>query len=1774
MPLLVHDLDPVTSLDQLLRQRAERQPERVAFTYLTDGESHTTSQSYGEIDRRARAIAVTLRQHVGAGDRALIAYDSGLDFISAFFGCLYAGVIAVPVAPPRRRQGDRTRAIAAACQAAVLLASGSRRLPTNHSWDDALLRIDVGSCDLSLADAWHPAERPADGTAFLQFTSGSTAQPRGVVVTHANLLHNQASIRSGFATTGDSSVFGWLPLYHDMGLIGTVIHPIFMGIPCVLMSPTHFVERPIRWLRALSLYRSTISGGPNFAFDLCVRRTSPEDRRLLDLSHWKVAFNGAEPVRPDTLRSFASAFTGVGFRSEAFYPCYGLAEATLFVAGRGGGPAMARFDRQHLTRDIARPIDDDAQQSRELVAYDPRGAGHDIRVVAEDGSTVCASGEVGEIWVAGPSVANGYWDRPEETASTFRARLASQPNRWFLRTGDLGFISSGQLFVAGRAKDLIILRGRNLYPDDIERSVDDCHPLVRRRGAVAFSIDDNGREELVIVSEVERRYQDSVRDDITSAIRQVIAAEHEAQVRSVALVKFGEVPRTSSGKVQRRLCKSRFLDGTLNVLSRWTFPFSDDDEAPSLESLLTLHADQRRAKVLTLVQETIARLLGIPAAEVDLNISPPSLGVDSLMLVELKHRLEQSLDVRIANDTFAEDASLAAAVDRICELLPYPVAESHQMPAPNRDFALSSGQRALWVTEQIASDHAPDVLSRAVSVRGQLDATALLNALHALARRHSALRTTIRSQAGEPLQTIRDQESADVIFVDAASWGEQLLHGRVDEELTRPMRFEGGLLFRARLFRRSPDHHVLVIAVHHGIADYVSARIILTDLEELYAAARESRPDRLPPLTTSYADYVAQARQWLGSDAALAAWDFWRQELTGAPRSLELPADRVRPAVQTYRGDSCWCELDPDLADRLQKLARANGVTLFAVLGAAYFVFLHRHTGQSDILIGVPVANRGDPRWRNVVGYFVNLLPIRGDVSGDPSFVALLQRTAPRLASALAHQDLPFPTVVERLRPPRDLSRHPLVQCSMVLLSDRQNARPGLTALAAGAPNANVAFHDLSLSTFALARPSVEFDLSVMIAEASDGLVARIDYNTDLFEAHTIQRLGERWKTLLRAIVTEPGRRVSEIQLVPPSEVRQILAACRGPDEPIPALATHRIFEQRVANNESLVADEESAITFDELNRRANQLAHYLCRVGVGAELRVGLCVGRSTAMLVAALAVMKSGSAYVALDPSHPPKRLAWILDNSAAAVIITDRDDLTVASPAVRVIHLGRERDSIAAEAVDNLSSESQPDQAAYVMYTSGSTGVPHGVVVSHRSLVNLLQSMRRAPGLTATDRLLSVTTLAFDIAGLELFLPLITGASLMIASQETVVDAARLGEQIERWRPTVMQATPATWRLLLESGWAGRPDLKVLCGGEALTVELASRLRQRCAAVWNMYGPTETTVWSTTGEIGEGVTISLGTPIDNTDVHVLDTTGQPVPLGVSGELYIGGEGLARGYLGRADLTAERFVPNPFSSDRGRRLYRTGDRVRRHQDGTLEFLGRTDHQLKLRGFRIDPAEIEEAITMHTQVRQCVVSTRQDGRGDKVLVAYVAGDRSCEPMLRTRLAAVLPAYMVPSAIVFLPALPLTPNGKVDRRALSLLSLNEPPASASPPPADRVERTIADIWCNVLNVDRVGVNDNFFDLGGHSLLVNQVRARLNTALGRDVPVIELFRRPTIRTLAQLVAERRHDLTEPSFSSETNHADQRRAGAERLRQLKRSRDHAQHCVTSERPSSSG
>jgi amino acid adenylation domain-containing protein len=1031
----------------------------------------------------------------------------------------------------------------------------------------------------------------------------------------------------------------------------------------------------------------------------------------------------------------------------------------------------------------------------------------------------------------------------------------------------------------------------------------------------------------------------------------------------------------------------------------------------------------------------------------------------------------------------------------------------------------SSAQQRLWFMDQLSPGGFAYNITGGIRILGDVIVEALERSLGELVRRHEPLRTVFAAVDGQPVQIVREAGAFHLPILDLqatpAAAREAEGRRRMLEDARRPFDLEHGPLFRAQLVRLAPEEHVLQLTIHHIVADGWSLGVLSKDLTVLYAAFAAGGPEIGPP-PPRYIDLVRRQRERLSGAAYDAQAVYWRDRLTPPPSVLELPADHPRPTIQTFDGAVEAFVIPPAAADALRRLGREQGVTLFMILLAALDVLIHRYTGLDDIVVGTPIANRTDVETEGVVGLFANTLVLRTDLSGDPTVRELLRRVRDVALGAYAAQEFPFERLVEMVQPVRDMSHSPVFQVMLIL----QNS-----------PFESVDLAGLTLSYVEIRTGSAKTDLTLEVWEKPEGLQVYLEYNTDLFEAETIRRLGGHLERLLAAFAADPEQRVSRLALLGEAEWRRVTTEWNDTAAPLAAVPIPRLVEAEAARAPEAIAVrfQERRLTYRDLNRSANRLARHLRTHGVGPDVLVGVFVERSLDMLVAVLAVMKAGGAYVPLDPAYPSDRLEFMLRDGRIGLVITQevlRDRLAMPAE-VRTVCLDRDAAHVARESEDDLASAPDAGDLAYVIYTSGSTGRPKGVQIEHRSLVNVVSAFRQVVAAGPRDVLVAVTTLSFDIAGLELMLPLVTGGQVVIGDRDSVADPAKLMGLFADAGATIVQATPATWRMLLEGGWQRAEGLRVLCGGEALPADLAARLVGTGASVWNVYGPTETTIWSTVHrvEAGRGP-VPVGRPIANTRLYVLDPAGEPVPVGVPGELYIGGAGVARGYLNRPELTAEKFVADRFSSGPAARLYRTGDVVRYRADGALEFLGRVDHQVKVRGFRIELGEIESVLAAHAAVAEAVVVAREDRPGDRYLAAYLRpnGAGPAVPELRAFLKERLPDYMVPSTFTTLGAFPLTPNGKVDRRRLPAPDERRAAGrSAFLAPRDEIERAIAGVWRDVLRVDEVGVDDNFFDLGGHSLLLVQVQAKLRAALAREIAIVEMFQYPTIRAMATHLA---------------------------------------------------
>ena len=932
-------------------------------------------------------------------------------------------------------------------------------------------------------------------------------------------------------------------------------------------------------------------------------------------------------------------------------------------------------------------------------------------------------------------------------------------------------------------------------------------------------------------------------------------------------------------------------------------------------------------------------------------------------------------------------------------------------------------------------------------------------------------------------------------------------------ELARqPYQLDKGPLLRPLLVRFAEDEHRLYLALHHLIFDGVSLnRVVVPELVALYDAFAAGEQPALPEPAIQYADYALWSQEWAKTEGFARRIEYWRRHLEGAPE-LQLPLDHPRPRQQRFRGAMERVRLSEDLVRRLRSLSASEGATLFQVLASAFAVLMHRYAaGQDDVVFGTVSDLRQRPELEAMVGYCLTPVVVRADLGGDPSFRQLLGRVRTELLDDLAQQ-VPFGRLVGDLQPARDASINPFFQAMLVL-------EPPLSST-----DSSWSLH-LMEAELGNAVGNAECDLILELDARPEGQIdGRLIYNSDLFDPQTAQRVTGHWLMLLEGIPEAPERRVSELEMLTAEEINQQVVEWNATEVPYPRDASvHELVARQVERSPEAVAVvfEDDRLTYRELDQKANRLAHRLRAAGADTGKVVGICVERSLDMLVGLLGILKAGAAYVPLDPHHPPDRLAFVLEDSGASVLLTQRPLLpSLPHHRSEVICLD---ESFADQPGTAPAAPVSADDLAYVLYTSGSTGRPKGVCVHHRAVVNFLTSMARLPGMSTADTVVAITTYAFDIAAVELWLPLITGAHTVIAPQEVASDGRRLADLIARSSATVMQATPATWQMLIDSGWSGRPGLVALCGGEALPPRLADALLDRTAALWNMFGPTETTVWSTIALVRRGDGITIGRPIANTTVHIVDRRLHPVPVGVSGELLIGGDGVARGYLNRPELTAERFVADPFSADPGARLYRTGDLARHRADGSIEYLGRLDHQVKIRGHRVECGEVEAVLGDHPAVAGAVVVAREDedGRGQR-LVAYIVPDGGDAPglgELRAHLGGRLPDYMVPSAFVMLEAFPLTPNGKVDRRALPAPEAGRLGAEAAyVAPRTEAEATLAAIWEQLLAVERVGMDDNFFELGGDSIHAIRVIARANQA-GLPLSPAQLFEHQTVAGLA-------------------------------------------------------
>jgi amino acid adenylation domain-containing protein len=1036
----------------------------------------------------------------------------------------------------------------------------------------------------------------------------------------------------------------------------------------------------------------------------------------------------------------------------------------------------------------------------------------------------------------------------------------------------------------------------------------------------------------------------------------------------------------------------------------------------------------------------------------------------------------------------------------------------------NSPVPLSFPQQRQLFLELLEPGTAVNNLSVFFKLEGKLDIAALEQSANKIIARHDALRTRFSFGNGLPTPEIIIDPKVIIPIVNLQQFdiNEQMAEARrlAEKEVLKTFDLTKAPLIRIKLYVLNNEKYLLLLVVHHTIADGWSLGVFLGELMIFYKDITGSKSIHLPELPIQYSDYAYWQTNVLLSEAPQSSMSYWKKQLAVQLPVLELPTDHQRGSRQTFSGGTHRFVLPPQLMEAIDKLCRQEDATQFMVLLTTFFILLHRYSGQDEILVGTPIANRNRQELENLIGVFINTLVLRTNISGDTSFRELLKQVRDVSLEAYAHQDLPFEKLVEELNPKRDLSRTPLFQ----VVFNLQNS-----------PMPKMEIPDLEIVPLEIDRGVSQFDLTLMVIKSESQYNCTVEYNSDLFTPGTIKRMFDSFQLLLNHVLADPDFRISKLKIVDDNYLHHIIHELNQTQLNFPRdKCFHQLFEEQVKNSPDTVAViyNEKSLTYLELNHRANCLAKYLQSLGIGIGTCVGVLMEKTLEVTEALLAVLKSGGTYIPISTSFPVERIKFILEDSNVQVLLTNLDTELLEEIEINIVNLSNKYLSIAG--CTDLQINITPDHLAYIMYTSGSTGKPKGVMVNHSALVSFLWSMQTQPGIKSDDVLLSVTSISFDIAALELFLPLIAGATVVIAGKEIMSNPLSIVDAIKKYNVNMMQATPAIWQLLIESGWTGNQDLKALCGGDALTRKLADQILDRVNSLWNMYGPTETTIWSAVNRIQkENAPITIGQPIGNTRLYILDKYMQPVPIGVAGELHIGGEGLAQGYLNRPELTKEKFIPDPFNSESVARLYKTGDLSRYLPDYSIEILGRTDHQVKIHGYRIELSEIASVLMQHPLVNDAVVITHTENSGEKRLLAYcvLKNNQSLTANeLQEFARKKLPFYMIPAAFIQLNVFPLTPNGKIDRRSLpvpdDIRQFNGYVA-----PGNEIEQILADIWQSVLEVEKIGIHDNFFDLGGASIQSLQVVASASLA-GLHLNAESIFEYQTIAELAEQLRENR------------------------------------------------
>jgi len=1650
---------PRHTLPQRFEAQAARTPEALALRAAGQ------QVSYAELNRRANQLAHYLRrQGVGPEARVGVCVERSVEMVVGLLGVLKAGGAYVPLDPAY--PNDRLEYMADDAGVKVIVTQ-ERFLAVVGGCDAVPVCMDRDAPQIAAeAEGNANVYASSDNLIYILYTSGSTGKPKGVLVTHAGVMNCLLWMQDAHQLEPSDRLIFKAPLSFD-ACVWELFWPLMVGASVSIAQPGG--EKDATYLVELIL-DDQVTG---LHFIPSMFGVFLEQEGIKGISSLRRVVCGGEALPLETMQR---AFERLRCALHNFY---GPTEASI-----GCIDWRCRREVDLSTVPIGGPISN-------MQAY-----------ILDERLEPVPVGVAGELVIGGDGLARGYLKGAELTAEKFIAdpysRLAG--GRLY-RTGDLArYLADGVIEFLGRRDHQVKIRGFRIELEEVQTvlagyaAVRECLVVAREevqggKRLVAYVVPDAGAR----VSEKELR----------GYLRERLP---DYMVPSACVV-LERMPLTASGKIDRR---------SLPAPQPIQLEFDDRRVAP-------------RDPMEEVVAATWSHALGLERVGIQDNFF--NLGGHSLLAAQVALRLRAAFQVEVPVRKLFEHSTVETLASwiksqRMVDL-------SIHAPLTRRTSGncapLSSAQERLWFLDQLEAEKAIYNMVAAVRLTGELHAAVLEESINEIIRRHESLRTTFHSDGGTAMQVIHHFEPIALQVINLTeiieSRREACMQDILAEHTRRPFDLTRGPLLRAILLREAENAHVFAVVMHHIITDGWSMGVLTRELAALYEAFLQGQPSPLAEPDVQYADFATWQRQWLGGEALQKQLAYWRKQLHGVRPALELPTDRARPPVQSFRGATIHTSLSPALTEQLRRMCSQESLTLYMALLAALQTLLARYANQTDLTVGSPIASRNQPEIEGLIGFFANTLVMRTDLSGNPGFRELLARVREMALDAFAHQDLPFESLVEQLNPVRDLSHSPLFQVLFVL----QNA-----------PGGELALPGLSLTPFEVQTGLTHFELTLSMSEEDGKLIASWEYSTDLFDEPTIRRMAEHFEVLLTHAVADPGRRIADLPLLSETERRLLLDGFNAETASYPRDAcVHLMFSAQAERTPDTVAVEfgNRCLTYRQLNARANCLAHHLKRLGSGPDLLVGMCIDCSLDMVIGLLGILKSGAAYVPLDPSYPKERLRFMLDGVRA--LVAERSLLPLL-PQVEapVVGLSDIETAFAGETTTNPEIDAAADHLAYVIYTSGSTGRPKGVAMSHGPIASMIWWQIQSSRATTGTRTAQFASLSFDVSFQEIISTLCSGGTLVLVSEETRQDAERFGRMLESAQIERLFAPPVMLQQLAEQAEA-RDILphslrEIMTAGEQLKITpQIERFFTRLAncTLHNHYGPSEThaaTAFVLDGDARDWPRLPpIGKVLPHTRIYILDERLEPVPVGVAGELVIGGDGLARGYLNGAELTAEKFIADPYSGQAGGRLYRTGDLARYLADGVIEFLGRRDHQVKIRGFRVELGEIESALERHTAVRQAVAIAWEHKPGLKQLVAYIVPQSGAQPSgseLREYLREKLPGYMWPSAFLTVAELPLTRSGKVDRAALPMPAIERLElATDYVPPRNPIEEILAAIWSEVLGVERLGIHDNFFDLGGHSIIAMRLISRLRDAFDSDFPLRKLFEHPTVAELAEAVA---------------------------------------------------